>query len=598
MTKKLLLVSVLAAFITLTAFSSGNVLIPEYEFRYHNYNESMQLLRELERTYSDLAKLYSIGKSVTGKRDIWCIEISNKKTGDPDTKPASYYDANHHASEVTGGEVTLYLAYHLLTGYDSDPQIKELLDTRTVYIVHRADPDGAEAYITGNIDWDVENVQGASDSDEDGRKGEDGPDDIDGDGEILRMRIEDPEGRWKCHPDDPRLMIRRGDDGESGDFYRIISEGIDNDGDGSINEDPPITGFISNRNYPAFWSSPNGRFKGRGDYPLQEHNAKLIADFIISKPNISVLESYHTTSGIHLRPYAARPDDAFPPQDLQDYSAILGKGTEITTYPVASVYNDFTTIQPGIPPDEQPGVRHGVFIDWTYQHLGLFSVTTELWTLEPIINEIGWGDIPRNKPLFAIPGRYSRPDAQLKVLKWLDLHKGDERLSGNEFKDWKTFRHPTLGTVEIGGFTKYWLRNPPPGAFLEEIVKDQTEFAVLRALATPIVKIKNIKVMKDNNTWLVTATAANEGYLDTSTEQARIARVSAADVFSIELPEGAETEDNKKIEIEFMRGTRGSSFESLYYAAWRINAPNNTKIKITILSEKGGVDTREITLRR
>ncbi|MFC1564476.1 M14 family metallopeptidase [candidate division KSB1 bacterium] len=570
----------------------------DFEFRYHNYAESTEILKELVRDHPDLAKLYSIGKSVTGKREIWCIEIGNRKTGALEDKPAAYFDANQHASEVTGGEVTLFLAYYLLKNYNSDSRIKELLDTRAVYIIQRADPDGAEAYMTDKVDWDFENVQGARDSDNDGKIGEDGPEDIDGDGRILQIRIKDHEGSWKCHPEDPRLMIRREDGETEGEFYRVISEGIDNDGDGSINEDAPVTGFISNRNYPAFWSSPNGRFRGRGDYPLQEHNARILADFIISRSNIAVLESYHTTSGIHLRPYAARPDDAFPPQDLQDYCALLGKGTEITTYPVASVYNDFTTIRPGIPADEQPGVRHGVFIDWTYQHLGIFSVTTELWTLEPFINETGWGDIPRDKYLFAIPGRYNRPDVQIKVLKWLDDHRGDSRLNGQGFINWKIFRHPDLGNVEIGGFTKYWLRNPPPGVFLEKVVKDQAEFAVLRALSTPVVKIKDITVKKDdeNGWWLIEACASNTGYLDTSTEQARIARISEPDKFIIDLPEDAQTDDEKIVDFEFMRGTRGSSFESLYYAFWRVKAEDNTKILITIKSEKGGTEKREIVL--
>ncbi len=597
MQKKSILVFILTVFLVFTSFSAKKNMISEFEYKYHNYEESMEILKKLAREYPEYADLYSIGKSVTGKRDLWCIEIGNKKTGDLDSKPAAYFDGNQHASEITGGEVTLYLAYYLLTNYNTDPQIKELLDTRAVYIIQRADPDGAEYYITGNIDWDVENVQGAEDHDGDGRSGEDGPEDMDGDGNILRMRIKDPDGRWKCHPDDSRLMIRRGEDEKGGIYYRVISEGIDNDGDGEINEDHPVTGFISNRNYPAFWSSPDARFRGRGDYPLQEHNAKLVADFIISKPNISVLESYHTTSGIHLRPYAARPDDAFPPQDLQDYCALLGKGTEITTYPVASVYNDFTTIQPGIPPDAQPGVRHGVFIDWTYQHLGLFSVTTELWTLEPFINEMGWGNIPRHKPLFAIPGRYNRPDAQLKVLKWLDIHAGEERLGGQGFKDWKVIDHPDLGIVEIGGFTKYWLRNPPPGEYLEKVVKDQVEFAVLRALSTPIVRIMDIHVVREGSEWLVRAAAANTGYLDTSTEQARIARVSEPDRFIVELPPNAHAENDKTVRFDFMRGKRGSSFESLYNAEWRIRAPENTMITVKIVSGKGGTDTREIILR-
>jgi len=570
----------------------------QYEYRYHNYDESTALLESLADRYPNLAKLYSIGTGVIGNRELWCIEIGNQGTGPAESKPAAYFDGNQHASEVTGGEVTLYLAHYLLTRYGSNPEVTRLLDTRVIYIVQRADPDGAEAYMTGRVDWEPAQAPGATDRDEDGRFGEDGPEDVDGDGQILRMRIEDPDGGWKPYDRDPRILVRREDGDTDGVFYRVLSEGLDNDGDGEVNEDPPNTGFISNRNYPAYWASTDARFRGQGDYPLQEHNARLVVDFILSKPNISQIESWHTTSGIHLRPYAARPDTDFPPQDLQDYNAILAKGTAITTYPVASVYNDFTTIQPDIPFDQQPGVRHGVFIDWSYVHEGIFSVTTELWSMEPFVNEMGWGDIPRNKPLFAIPGRYNRPDAQAAVLQWLDANRGAPELAGEGFIEWHEFDHETLGDVEIGGFTRYWLRNPPPGPFLQSVVEDQAEFSVVRALLTPIVKIQDVEVSRAgrSGTWTVTVTAANEGYLDTSMEQARRARVAVADRLTLELPSGVSSEDPLTVEFPFMRGTRESSYVSLYRGTWNLAGPDGANITVVLRSEKGGVDRRVVRL--
>jgi len=569
-----------------------------YEFRYHDYAESTALMQELASSFSKLARLYSIGKSATGTKELWCIEISNQESGNAEDKPAIYFDGNQHSSEVMGGEVTLYLAHYLLSNYGKEPRINEAVDTRVIYILQRGDPDGAEAFMTGHADWDPSTAPGARDADGDGSKGEDGPEDFDHDGEILQLRIKDPEGTWKTSPLDPRLMVRREEGDKEGPFYRVVSEGIDNDGDGEINEDPPFTRFISNRNYPAFWASGNARFRGQGDYPLQEHNARLLCDFIIAHPNISQVESYHTTSGIHLRPYAAKPDTAFPAQDLQDYSAILAKGMEITTYPAASVYNDFTTIRPGIAADDQPGVRHGVFIDWTYVHRGLFSVTTELWTLEPFINAVGWGDVPRDKYLFAIPGRYNRPDVQAKVLQWLDNHKGDPDLGGQGFIDWKPCRHPTLGDVEIGGFTRYWLRNPPPGPHFKKVAVDQARFAALRILTTPLAKIRSVDTEPGagNEEWVITATVVNEGYLDTSLLHARNARLSVPDRVSIRLPDGASTKDPETVRFAFMRGKRGSSFESLYRAEWKVKGSEGAAVEIILKSEKGGNDRRSVTL--
>lgn len=571
----------------------------QYEFRYHNYAESTALLQDLAARYPRLAKLYSIGKSVTGTKEIWCIEIRNQETGAVEDKPATYFDGNQHDNEVMGGEVTLYIAYYLLSNYGKDPEVTQLVNTRVTYIIQRADPDGAEAFMTGKIDWDMEKVPGARDADGDGKKGEDGPEDINGDGEIVRMRLRDPKGQWKLYERDSRLMVHREKDDNEGPFYRLLDEGIDNDGDGQINEDPPLTRFISNRNYPAFWASVDGRFRGKGSYPLQEHNARLLVDFILSKPHISQVESYHTTSGIHLRPLAARPDTDVPRQDLQDYITVLAKGTEITTYPAASLYHDFTSILPDLPPEKQPRVRRGVFTDWAYMHQGLFSTTTELWAMDPFVNEVGWEDIPRDEPLFAIPGRYHRPDVQAAVLKWLDRHKGSKYLMGQGFIDWNPYQHPTLGEVEIGGFTRYWLRNPPPGPYFKRVAMDQAKFAIVKALMTPLVGIKNVKVESmdtDSNIWKVTATIANVGYLDTSLQQARITGVAKPDILSIELPDEASTQDTKSVGFSFLRGTRGSSYESFYQATWRVRAPEGAKVTIVVHSEKGGTDRREVIL--
>ena len=413
-----------------------------YAFRYHSYAESTALLQGLAARYPRLARLSSLGRGAAGDREMWVLEIGNQDTGPAAEKPAVYFDGNQHATEVMGGEVTLHLAHYLLSRYGTDAEITRLIDTRVIYIVQRANPDGAEAYMTGRVDWDPARAPGQRDADGDGRKGEDGPEDVDGDGQILQMRVPDPGGDWTPYGRDARVLVRRRPADTAGPFYRVLEEGLDNDGDGRLNEDPPHTRFISNRNYPAFWASDDGRFRGEGDYPLQEPNSRRLVEFILGRPHISMVESFHTTSGVHLRPYAARPDTGFPVQDLHDYQAVLAKGAAITGYPAASVYNDFTDIQPGLPPDEQPGVRHGVFIDWAYVHAGLFAATTELWTMEPFLNEAGWDDVPRDKPLFAIPGRYNRPDVQAAVLRWLDARKGHPDLGGEGFVNWRTFESP------------------------------------------------------------------------------------------------------------------------------------------------------------
>ena len=52
------------------------------------------------------------------------------------------------------------------------------------------------------------------------------------------MRRKDPFGQYRTDPEDPRLMVRV-KPGEKGEWTLLGDEGIDNDGDGKINEDLP-----------------------------------------------------------------------------------------------------------------------------------------------------------------------------------------------------------------------------------------------------------------------------------------------------------------------------------------------------------------------
>ena len=80
-----------------------------------------------------------------------------------------------------------------------------------------------------------------------------------------RCGKKDPNGRFKLSPDDPRLLVPV-KPGEKGEYELLGLEGIDNDGDGLINEDPP-GGYDMNRNWPADWQ-PDHIQGGAGDFPL------------------------------------------------------------------------------------------------------------------------------------------------------------------------------------------------------------------------------------------------------------------------------------------------------------------------------------------
>ena len=54
-------------------------ILPDWtDGKYHNYYGTMQLLNNFNSKFTDLADVYTIGKSVFG-RDIECIRITNEK---------------------------------------------------------------------------------------------------------------------------------------------------------------------------------------------------------------------------------------------------------------------------------------------------------------------------------------------------------------------------------------------------------------------------------------------------------------------------------------------------------------------------------------
>ena len=168
--------------------------------RYYDTKQLLEIMQRIEKAYPNLAKVKSIGKTVEGK-DLWMITVSNFSNGDPDKKPAMYIDGNIHSNEVQGAEVALYTAWYVTEMYATIPWIKSLLDEKTLYIVPSINPDARDHFIyKPNTASSPRAGLDPRDDDGDGLVDEDGYDDLDGDGNIVQMRIKDPNGRWTTDP--------------------------------------------------------------------------------------------------------------------------------------------------------------------------------------------------------------------------------------------------------------------------------------------------------------------------------------------------------------------------------------------------------------
>lgn len=553
--------------------------------RYHRYDELVQHLEELAEAYPGFSRLYSIGKTYEG-REIYCFEITNHETGDHNEKPGYYIDANLHAGEVTGTTCALYTIWYLLTRYGSDEEITRLVDTTAFYILPRITADGAELYLTSPYTLRSSVRPYPFEEPQDGLY----PEDVDGNGLILQMRIPDPDGEWKISTRDPRLMIPRLPHEYGGQYYRLYMEGQVRSYDGvEVKPAPAKYGLDLNRQFPADWG-PEAKQAGAGPYPLSEPETRAVAEFLLNQKNITGGQSYHTTTGIILRPSSSRPDKKMNPKDRAAFTAIGKIGEEFTGYPCVSVYDGYA-YNPEVP-------LRGGFFDWTYDNLGLMIYSTELWDLRV---RAGLDRVP-----FLDPWKDRDPEEDgLKMLAW-----NDRELSGDGFVDWYDFDHPQFGKVQLGGWRmKDTLQNAPP-RFLKAEAHKNCLFTLKHAGAVPRLAIEKAEAEHlGDGVYRVEVIVKNKGYLPTNvTEQAKQVKAVQPVTVELTLPEGAELVMGKVKEevghldgrviapgVGFYPGNASTPREKR--VEWILKAPAGGDLLIRAISEKAGKQFAHVALR-
>ena len=185
----------------------------------------------------------------------------------PDYKPGYYIDGNIHSNEIQGAEMAMYSAWYLAEMYDENDFIHELLDDKVFYILPTINPDARENFIhEANTASSPRSGMVPRDDDGDGLFDEDGYDDLNNDGHISQIRRKNPDGDYRINPSDPRQMIRVAP-GEKGEYEILGSEGLDNDGDGRVNEDRHGS-YDPNRDWGYNWEP--GHVQGGADkYPFR-----------------------------------------------------------------------------------------------------------------------------------------------------------------------------------------------------------------------------------------------------------------------------------------------------------------------------------------
>jgi hypothetical protein len=464
--------------------------------RYNTYDGIVDLMKKINKAYPKLSRLESIGKSYEG-REIYMLTISDFKTGDPDQKPAMYIDGNIHSNEIQGAEFSLYTAWYLTEMFDDLDFINELLKDKTFYIVPTINPDARDNYMKEpNTPHSPRSGMIVLDNDGDGKAGEDGFDDLNKDNHITYMIRKSPTGQYIKDPQDDRRLIRVSIE-EQGEYEMLGYEGIDNDNDGEVNEDG-IGYYDPNRDWGWKWQ-PDYVQRGAYKYPFSLPENRAVADFVMKHPNIAGAQSYHNYGGMILRGPGAEEDvDTYNREDIRIYDAIAKKGEEmIPGYRYLTVYKDLYSV-------------FGGELDWFYGGRGIYTYTNELM--------VSYLYYHKNE------GRGNQEE-ELKVDKYLTF--------GDAFVNWKEYKHPQYGTIEIGGFKKNFGR-AHPGFLLEQDAHRNMAFTIYHGYQTPKLSVLDVKE-KSLGSGLkeVTATIYNERLMPTHSSQDLKFKIERPDLISI-----------------------------------------------------------------
>ena len=559
----------------------------EWDFQhYHTYKEMVWWFKKWADEYPDLVDLYVAAESFGG-RPIYQLTVTNKKTGKDTDKPAMFIDGNRHSGEVTAAESAFWMAHHMLTNYGRDPEITRLLDSFAFYFRPKNNPDGSLLYLM--TAQTLRSTIRPYDNDGDGLLDEDPADDLDSDGWIRQMRIKVPkgDGSFIIDPRDPKgRLMKRAPKGEG--IYNVMSEGIDNDADGRINEDG-VGGLDLHRNYPENWrpmTEATGRGytqRGAGAYPLSEPETRSLVIFLLEHPNISVMNTMDTTVPMHLRPPSTSPsEERMYPEDLDLYKYFDKKGKELSGYERAGdVFQDYGRGRP----------LFGHSPDFGYWYYGSIWYGDELWN----------------------GGRIGDYDEDGTTDEWDRLQYNDKELKESRFQEWTKAIHPEYGQVEVGGWDpKFYRQNPPP-EILEEWAVKEAKFNLMLASSLPSVKMSDpvVKKLKGGEYSLILE-LENTGFLPTALRQARLVKIVQEDRVTLEFPEGMlprapergryggmsmmgrppqEQEQREKPKVEIIE----PKSRRPYLEIGRI--PGNDKVKVTFKIRFNGIEGTDCTVK-
>ncbi|MCB0569113.1 MAG: immune inhibitor A [Phaeodactylibacter sp.] len=110
---------------------------------FYTYQEMLDQLDAMAAEYPDLISARQpVGDFVTQDgHPIYWMRLSDHPNVDED-EPGVFYNALHHAREPNGLSQLIFFMWYMLENYDTDPEIRALVDRTELYFIPCINPDG------------------------------------------------------------------------------------------------------------------------------------------------------------------------------------------------------------------------------------------------------------------------------------------------------------------------------------------------------------------------------------------------------------------------------------------------------------------------
>ena len=463
-------------------------------------------LRELGESHP-CATFLEYGRSAEG-RALCALRLSAPELA-PAT-PAVLVIGGVEGERVWESGLVLSQARALCAAYGDDEAATALLDSTTFYFVPRADVDGAASRFRTPLHerraagFDVDN-------DRDGRRGEDGPTDLNLDDWITSMRVPDPDGAWRLDERDSRALVEADASTPPAERYALYAEAGDADGDGEVGEDPPQDGSFAS-NFPAGWPEHEPE---AGRFPTDMPAVRALCDFVIARPQIGLVVVYGAQDNLRGGAQkAGSPDGRIPAP------GVMGDDEDAHAE-LAELYREHLELDAS---GSAQLYAAGSFARWAYEHRGLWTLCASPWSMpeeapEPAEDEEESGEEPSEDAESADEDEAVELDGDAGRLAWIDATGEDWR-----FIDWAPYEHPTLGSVELGGFAPFALFEPPVAEW-SALADAQLGFVMDLGARLPRVSLESAEAEDlGGGLWRLSATVRNRSALPYQSAAASRAR--------------------------------------------------------------------------